>query len=51
MNPWIQITVLQFQFNFFVHRKATMDEVVDAAKQANIHSFIATLPLVSFQKK
>jgi ABC-type multidrug transport system fused ATPase/permease subunit len=28
-------------------RKASMDEVVEAAKQANIHSFIATLPLVS----
>jgi ABC-type multidrug transport system fused ATPase/permease subunit len=27
-------------------RKATMDEVVEAAKQANIHSFIASLPLV-----
>ena len=28
-------------------RKATMDEVVEAAKRANIHSFIASLPLVS----
>ena len=28
-------------------RKATMDEVVVAAKRANIHSFIASLPLVS----
>jgi len=26
-------------------RKASMDEVVEAAKQANIHSFIASLPL------
>ena len=28
-------------------RKASMDEVVEAAKQANIHSFIASLPMVS----
>jgi ABC-type multidrug transport system fused ATPase/permease subunit len=28
-------------------RKASMDEVVEAAKRANIHSFIASLPMVS----
>ncbi len=27
-------------------RKASMDEVVEAARQANIHSFIASLPQV-----
>ena len=27
-------------------RKVSMDEVVEAAKQANIHSFIASLPQV-----
>ena len=28
-------------------RKITMDEIIDAAKNANIHTFIQTLPLVS----
>ena len=29
-------------------RQVTMDEVVDAAKMANIHSFIASLPQVIY---
>lgn len=28
-------------------RNVTMDEIIDAAKQANIHNFISSLPLVS----
>lgn len=27
-------------------RKPSMDEIIDAAKQANIHNFISSLPLV-----
>ena len=29
-------------------REVSMDEVVDAARRANIHSFIASLPQVSY---
>lgn len=32
-------------------RTASMDEVVDAARQANIHSFISSLPLVGRWRK
>lgn len=28
-------------------RQATMDEIIEAAKMSNIHSFVASLPLVS----
>lgn len=29
-------------------RHVTMAEIVDAAKMANVHSFVSSLPLVSF---
>lgn len=28
-------------------QKVTMDEILDAAKQANIHNFVTSLPMVS----
>ena len=31
-------------------REVHMDEIIDAAKQANIHSFIASLPQVNMRK-
>lgn len=33
------------------NRKVAMDEIISAAKKANIHDFIASLPLVNFHKK